>query len=159
MRERGQLPQQGNRPVEGRVNTRTAGFFDAEVYGKPAPQGSKVQGFGRSVREDNPNTKPWRERIARVCELDGYVPMDGPLEAECHFVFEPPKNWDGVSPPSTKATYDTDKLVRAAFDALTMAGVWVDDARCSKHTAERWYVGQDGCPLEEAGVALTVWTR
>lgn len=158
-RVRGQLPQPGARPVEGRVNRRTASFVDLEVYGKPAPKGSYTQGFGRSVKDADPRTKGWTERIARVAALLPGGALDGALEAECHFVFDPPKSWDGVTPPTTKFTYDTDKLVRAAFDGLTQAGVWADDARCSRQTSEKWYVGQKDCPLDEAGCALTVWLR
>lgn len=155
-RKRGQLPQQGESPVEGRVLFSDPGFeLHVEVYGKPAPQGSKNQ-WGA---EDNPNTKPWRERIARVAKQEGWVALDGALESDLAFVFDPPKKWDGVTPPTTKATYDTDKLIRAVHDGITAAGVWVDDARCSKVTAERFYVGQAGAPLREAGALLQVWVR
>ena len=55
--------------------------------------------------------------------------MDGALMARLVFTMPKP-----ASAPKTRKTYpnkkpDGDKLERATFDALTKAGVWVDDAR------------------------------
>lgn len=161
-RERGQLPVAKASPVEGEiVDTRRGKVFHGIVYGEPIPEGSKVQGFGRSVRNANEGKlKPWRDRIKRTMTLKGWEPLDGPLEVSMVFVFTPPKNWDGVTPPHNKTTNDIDKLQRGAYDGLTAAGVWVDDSRVNKvKDAEKMYVGQLGCPLQQAGMVFGVRVR
>lgn len=109
------------------------------VHGVPAPQGSKTRTrFG--VREDNPNTMPWRAAVAAEASrvMNGDELLDGPLWLEALFVFPRPKSHFGSggranvlkeSAPSYHATQpDYDKLARAIGDALT--GIVIrDDAR------------------------------
>lgn len=106
------------------------------VPGIPAPQGSKTRTkFG--VREDNPATKPWRQDVMWHAKeaLNVAVPFAGAVVLEIQFRFPRLKahyRTNGELKPSApmfKTTApDVDKLARAICDALTVAGVWSDDA-------------------------------
>lgn len=156
-RPRGELPTRKASPFQG-GELETDWDFKAVVLGVPYPEGSKVQGWGKSVKDASPKTKEWRGIIKSVCEPLVTEPLDGSLEVEVSFTYAPPKSWDGVTPPTTKTTYDIDKLLRSCFDGLTDAGVWVDDARCTKETAEQFFVGMPGA-LEEPGMVVAVRRR
>lgn len=102
-------------------------WVTVEVEHLPAPQGSHRQGFGKSVRETNPRTQPYREAVAKAC-----APMllDGPLEAQYVFRLMPAPKSDPhrefhTTPP------DLDKLERATNDGLKMGKLIADDARIS----------------------------
>lgn len=156
-RKRGELPPTRVVPVEGSILVSDQGQFAGEVLGEPVPEGSKVQGFGKSVRNANEaKLKPWRARIKKV--FTGSVMLLGPVHVEkIVFVFAPPANWDGSSPPHNRATPDVDKLQRAAFDGLTDAGVWKDDSQvCQMGWVEKCWVGQEGAPLDEPGMYVAV---
>ena len=100
------------------------------VAGVPAPQGSKTR-TRWGMREDNPNTKPWRGAVASDATdaMAGQPPLTGPLVLTAVFYFPRPKShyrtgkhagqlrsdapsWHSIKP-------DGDKLVRAIGDALT----------------------------------------
>jgi crossover junction endodeoxyribonuclease RusA len=111
-----------------------AAVFTLWVPGKPQPQGSKTRGRW-SIYDDNPNTGPWRERIAlaasrRMCDLE-LTPFEPktPLHVELSFVLprlaNAPKT--RAHPPAVTKP-DLDKLIRAVFDALT-GPVLHDDAQ------------------------------
>lgn len=99
-----------------------------EVYGRPAPQGSKKSfGNGRMV-EMSKHVLPWREAVkyAAIQEWRGKPALDGPLAAEMVFYIARPKKpkykWPASAP-------DISKLVRSTEDALTDSGVIADDGR------------------------------
>jgi Holliday junction resolvase RusA-like endonuclease len=157
-RERGQLPERlRDSPTDGRVYP-VGGVFYGEVHGQPIPQGSKKAGIVGYRANGSPYTtimdsnshvlKPWRQKVAKVCYVSGWVPMSGPLLGVAVFWFEPPKSWDGATPPHTKSTCDLDKLCRALGDGLSDAGVWEDDSRCSTWCLEKAYVGQPWLTLQ-----------
>jgi len=124
------------------------------VYGEPAPQGSKTVartgGGGSFVREDNPATVPWRNAVAAeaAAAMDGREPIVGPVELEVIFVFARPKSHyrtgrhAGELKPSAPhycpRRPDVDKLARALGDALSGIVV-VDDAQVVKLRAEKHY--------------------
>ena len=95
------------------------------VNGLPAPQGSKRHvGNGRMI-EASKKVGPWREAVKQAVSLLPLEPLDGPLEISMVFYLPKPKTVKRelpIVPP------DLDKLVRGLFDALTIAGVWQDDA-------------------------------
>lgn len=125
-----------------------AGEYRVVVYGTPAPQGSKhgfVNKFSGKVQmvESSKKVKPWRvdvkaaaeEMIEMYCGLalrngtQGWKPLDGALDVRIIFTLVKPK-----SAPKTRVTFpdkkpDLSKLIRSTEDALTDAGLWVDDAR------------------------------
>lgn len=143
-RERGQLPERRPSPSKGSVYVHDD-TVRIVVLGKPAPQGSKVAVAGRVV-EDNPRTKGWRQVIAEVCSTylpAGWEPLDGPLEVWMTFYFDPPRGAQRGDRPTTRSTYDGDKLQRAIDDGLTQGGVIVDDARIVDWRGSKRYVWPD----------------
>lgn len=128
------------------------------VAGAAAPQGSKRH-VGRGVMiESSKAVKPWREDVRAAC-MDRWVcqgarscyrceqshgawphlkpPIDGPVRLVIDFVRKrptsAPKRW---TPPATTMP-DLSKLVRSTEDAITSAGVWVDDARVTTLVAHK----------------------
>ena len=133
-------------------------LFRCVVYGLPAPQGSKRH-VGKGIMvESSKNVAPWREAVkqaALVVLADGQggleSPLDGPLIVTMEFVLPRPKSAKPDARPDKRP--DLSKLIRAAEDALTDAGVWADDARVVTCNASKWYVGP-GC--ERPGMIVTV---
>lgn len=99
-----------------------------------APQGSHKQGFGKSVRESNPKTEPYRQAVADACQrwhdehmLGEPLQLDGYLEVRIDFYMPPVASDPGRRFPNTAP--DIDKLVRSTFDGITRSKMWKDDAR------------------------------
>lgn len=127
------------------MSARTVSFW---ADGVPVPQGSKRamrhSKTGKVVMfDDNDWLEGWRTLVgvkARAALLRaGGGPFDGPLDVRLGFYFPRPKSHFGTGRNAglVKATApewhtskpDIDKLERAVFDALTIAGFWVDDSR------------------------------
>lgn len=142
VRPRGQLPVKAK--VEyGVVRLLPGDGVSVVVYGRPAPQGSKTP----LLEESNPRTKPWRAAIKKVCDdykPADFVPLDGALEVDVWFYFDPPASATKGDLPTTKHTYDGDKLTRALFDGLVEGGVIVDDARVVDGHFHKRYVWDGG---------------
>lgn len=129
------------------------------VLGEPQPQGSKtiVQRKGRRpvVREDNPDTAPWRARVeaAAFRAMADQEIRTGPLRLTATFVFRRPAgHWGtgrnhGVLKPSSplyvRTRPDVDKLLRAVGDAI-IGIVCRDDAQLVIVHAEKHY-GEPAC--------------
>lgn len=129
------------------------------VAGRPAPQGSK-DAFRHKhsgkvvVVEKSKAVKPWREDVRQALLDDtghARVRFDGPVHVQLEFVMPRPKSMPKTraTPPHTKKP-DADKLARAILDAVTSAGVWVDDSHvvdlhATKRTAE--LTEQHGCHI------------
>lgn len=120
------------------------------VYGIPIPQGS-TKAFMRPgmkhpvVTADNAKTKPWRQAIVDAARSTHQAPIEGPVSLGVVFYLPRPKSAPKrVVEPAKKP--DLDKLLRAACDALTAAGVWRDDAQVvSVHTSKLYAGGaRDG---------------
>lgn len=141
--------------------------FYADARGIPAPQGSKKHvGRGRMV-EVSKKLKPWRKAVtqqAKAALPEDWEPLDGPLHAE--FTFHLPRP---ASAPKTRdipaiRMPDLSKLVRAVEDALTDAGVWVDDARVVAEVTNKRYSVTEALPKifdpkihRETGVSIKVF--
>jgi Holliday junction resolvase RusA-like endonuclease len=112
--------------------------FRFVVHGIPAPQGSKKAfvAAGRAMmKESNADAHAlWRNQVSLAATEAhrGRPPLTGPLRLFVEFRFPMPKSrpkyvrdlrsvWKTTAP-------DTDKLIRSVGDALTAAGVIVDDA-------------------------------
>lgn len=154
-RERGQLPERRPSPDRGSVHV-SHGVVRVITLGKPAPQGSKVAVRGRVV-EDNVRTSGWRDMVETVCKTylpADHEPLDGPLEVWLSFYFDPPRTAQRGDRPTTRSTYDVDKLMRALGDALTAGGVITDDSRIVDAHISKWYAWPDeGEPRAEAVVS------
>lgn len=134
-----------------------------QVYGTPAPQGSKkfvgmVGGHGMMV-ESSKKVKPWRQDVkaAALSVRNGAPPLEGPVIARMVFTLPKP-----ASAPKRKRTYpdkkpDLSKLVRSTEDALTDAGIWRDDARVIAYTRlAKVFPGEDPEALSSPGVRITI---
>lgn len=132
------------------------GVLEVYVPHIAAPQGSHRQGFGKSVRETNPKTEPYRQAVADACEreLENWIwtPLDGPLAMDVSFYMPPPPKSD----PDRRYPHvapDLDKLLRSTCDGLTRGKVWKDDARLVEVTARKVHAER----LEHTGVRIRVW--
>lgn len=143
-------------------------FLTATVHGRPATQGSKSAFVVRrrngtvraGMREAGSDAlKPWREAVrSTVRDVIGraWEPVEGPVEVVVTFSLPKP-----ASAPKRRRTWpvgarsgDVDKLTRAVFDALTDAGVWVDDSQVVRVDAGKVFVG-DG--LSSPGAVVSVF--
>lgn len=123
------------------------------AYGLPAPQGSKryvgTSKAGRGIMvESSKAVAPWREAVkfaaTRERERIGMRdPLDGPLQVEMTFSMPRPKSAPKSRHRPDRAP-DLSKLIRSTEDALTDAGVWIDDARVVECRARKVYVGTGG---------------
>lgn len=140
-------------------------LLDFTVHGEPQPQGSKTVARSKSgathVREDNPDTQPWRNAVAaaaRAAMLDtgaDGVLLAGPLRLVAAFTFGRPRSHFGTgrnagrlkpsAPTHCDKRPDLDKLVRAIGDALTGTAV-VDDAAVVELVATKRY-GSPACRI------------
>lgn len=145
------------------------------VYGDPAPQGSKsFKGMRASAKtgkqvpilvESSEKVDPWRARVegaARQTKLGrrGF-PLTGPLEMGVIFSLSRPVRMPeervvgGIALPMCYP--DTSKLLRSTEDALTSAGVWLDDAQVVNfRELGKRYVGEPGA-LDRPGAVVRVW--
>lgn len=93
------------------------------VYGRPAPQGSKVAVSRHYLKESSPYLRDWRDAVKKAGALErvrlGWARgLDEPLALAVVLAVA----GDPAEPP------DLDKLVRAIGDGLTDSGLIKDDA-------------------------------
>lgn len=136
------------------------------VYGSPAPQGSKkfvgIHGGRGVLAESSKKVKPWRsdvkdaaERAVREHALA--APLDGPLLVSMVFTMPKP-----TSAPKTRRTWpdkkpDVSKLARSTEDAISDAGLWVDDARVVEYgRLAKVFPGEDPDSLQSPGVRVRI---
>jgi Holliday junction resolvase RusA-like endonuclease len=133
------------------------------VYGRPVPQGSK-RVFGGHVVESNKNLKPWRQDVvsaAQIAAEDAGItaPICLPVAVDVSFCFARPRSHYGTgrnadvikaSSPGQHHTQkpDGDKLLRALFDALTVAGVVRDDSYIAHCHWTKWWAESDYMAVE-----------
>lgn len=150
------------------MSPRGEALLSVHVVGAPKQQGSKrgfvVQAKGaarpRAVIVDD-NKKPlkdWRTDVVLGCQreveaaTDVSWPLTGPIAVRLIFAMPKPARpkwpWPAVKP-------DIDKLERAVLDAMTDAGVWVDDAQVVDLHAVKQYPGPD-IGQHVPGVRITV---
>lgn len=151
-------------PAPGVPGAIVGGPLTFDVYGPPQPQGSKRVGFhgARSVVLDSNDKalRPWREAVKHAAlEVlgDDHEPYDEPLVVEVTYTVAKP-----ASAPRRRLSWprrkpDLDKLVRGTFDALSDAGLWVDDARVVELTARKCYPDEGLDALRAPGARIAVW--
>ena len=134
-----------------------------EVDGIPRPKGS-TRAFvrhGRAViTAANKKTAPWARTIIDVAQrFAPPVPFDEPVEVWLHFRLPRLAGHSGKhglkpSAPTWQSTKpDIDKLVRAALDALTVAGFWSDDSRVASLSVQKVYSDAPGVTIFVGAVA------
>ena len=137
------------------------------VYGMPAPQGSKkfvgVTKTGRGLLvESSKKVKPWRQDVLAAAirvreQFAAQCPLDGPLLVSMVFTLPKP-----ASAPKKRRTWpdkmpDVSKLARSTEDAISDAGLWVDDARVVGYTRlAKVFPGEDPEALSSPGVRISV---
>ena len=133
-----------------------------EVYGFPAPQGSKAVYNGRVVEQSAKTLKPWRKAIADACHewvTDDHVFLLGPVKIEIDFYL--------VRPPSVKMNKrafpivppDIDKLCRSTLDGVSQGLngkvgdglIWADDSLVIELIARKYYADD-----REPGATITI---
>jgi Holliday junction resolvase RusA-like endonuclease len=127
------------------------------VAGDPIPQGS-ARAFvvkGRAVvTTDNPRLKAWRREVAEAARAvlrADHVAWDFPVAVWIDARMPRPKTVSREFPTGAREG-DADKIARAVLDAMTEAGVYVDDSRVVSLTIDQRYAEP---PEDSPGV--TVW--
>ena len=115
------------------------------AIGRPARQGSKsafVRGGRAQMVEADKNLPQWRKDVIAAARsamtASGWVKLDDPADVSIIMLLPRPKTVTRPY-PDRQSDGDGDKYARAIFDALTKAGVWVDDSRAVDHTARKRY--------------------
>ena len=132
-------------------------MVSAWVPGVAVPQGS-MKHVGRGImRHSNASgIVLYRAQVGAavtkaVDDAGVLLPLEGPLTLDATFVLARPK-----SAPRKRVWPDRrpalDKMVRALGDALTEAGLWLDDAQVVQVNASKIYVGS---PEDSYGVPGT----
>ena len=129
------------------------------VLGTPAGQGSKafkgIHGGKAIMVESSKKLQPWRDAVlAAALQAMNGIPSEplfrGAVAVHATFYFARPKAHfrtgrnchllrDGAPRFYQSTKPDIDKVLRATFDALTSAGVWVDDARVAEEISRKLY--------------------
>lgn len=134
------------------------------AIGLPGPQGSKRY-VGKSKKgkaimvESSDKVKPWRESVkaSAIAVMAGASPLAGPLLVTMVFTMPKPQ-----SAPKRTQTWpcrmpDLSKLARSTEDALTDAGVWLDDAQVVEYLRlAKVYPGESEDSLHCPGVVIRI---
>lgn len=126
-----------------------------DVYGRPAPQGSKKSVGNNRFIEASKYLPAWRKAvkeaaIAAVAD-SGWETLQGAVRLECVFYLERPATIKLSARPLPIKPPDISKLLRAVEDSLTDAGVWGDDSQVITAKATKFYA-DDRAP----GVIATI---
>lgn len=124
-------------------------LLSVRVHGTPSPQGSKkafvVGGKARIVDQNPTGLANWRNAVAEATVTARTEAALETVEVACglflRFYMPRPKSAAKRNLPHVKP--DLDKLVRATMDALTSAGLYLDDALVVQVYAEKVYAGDD----------------
>ena len=128
-------------------------YFD--VYGIPAPQGSKKSIGNNRFVEASKKLPAWRKAVKASAESaianSDWVQLSGP--AELHIVFYLPRPQSVTAGRRLLPTVppDIDKLIRAVADSCSDALVWSDDSLVCKVTAFKIYDD-----ARDAGASVTI---
>lgn len=133
------------------------------VVGQPGAQGSKRH-VGRGVMvESSKKVAPWRQDVTAAAMSAikdvGWDTLTGRTTVSIIFFFTRPKSHyrtgkragelreDAPLVVTSRAAGDVDKLLRSTFDALTTAGVWLDDSLVVDVRARKEYGRQAGAQI------------
>ena len=111
------------------------------ISGIPAPQGSKRHvGNGRMI-EASKKVGPWRQAVFEQTRGLVFEKFTVPVSVTVTFFLTKPSSVKRLLP---SVPPDLDKLERGLFDALTIAGVWEDDALVVECHSAKLYAGERG---------------
>lgn len=134
-----------------------------EVYGRPAPQGSKSPKGrtkeGRVIMVESSKYLPeWRETLRSVLlPARPPEPFSGPVVVRMVFSIAKPKSAPRKRLRPTSRP-DTLKLARAVEDQMTQCGIWADDSLAVEYTrlAKVWAGSDDPDAMDLPGVRVWV---
>ena len=128
-------------------------FF--EVYGIPAPQGSKKSVGNNRFVEASKKLPAWRKAVKEAAERAvtdfDWVTLSGPAELSVVFFLPRPKSVAPGKRILPTVPPDIDNLIRAVSDSCSNALVWEDDSLVCKVSAYKIYDDQ-----RDAGAMITV---
>jgi len=130
-----------------------------EVYGQPAPQGSKRAfinkhtGRAAVIESSHDRVRSWRQAVLEATLNSVIQPafqtFTGPVHLLVTFRLPRPRSHYRTgknahllrdqAPLFPAGTPDLSKLVRSTEDALTDAGAWADDAQVVRCTSQKIY--------------------
>jgi len=120
------------------------------VYGEPKgkPSARAVVRNGRAGTYTPSTAGEWMQAVvlaARDAGL-GVAPIDGALAVAIDVYMPRPKSLMRKKDPEheivCRTKPDADNLAKAILDALTTAGVWIDDAQVVELHVHKWYVAK-----------------
>lgn len=125
--------------------------FELFVEGKPESQGSMRIYNGRIVHSAGRGLRAWRDKIANQVNealLAIQQPVwDGPVTLDLTF-YLPMTSKTQVDRAAHIKRPDLDKLARAVLDALTQAGLYIDDCQVSSLRLQKKYGLTPGVQIE-----------
>ena len=127
-----------------------------EIFGNPAPQGSKRIIKGRLIEASSEKLRKWRKEIARVCTeartRDEDLFFLGPVRVEVVFFMPRPASVKQEKRPWPIVPPDLDKLCRGLLDGIGQSElIWGDDSQVVNLLATKVYA--DG---REPGASVTI---
>lgn len=142
-----------------------------EVVGQVAGQGSKRHVGGGRMIESSKRVAPWRQDVTAAA-LDAiagdplFFPMLSPVAVTVTFWFPRPKyhyfagdlarGVREIAPKWQSKPPDIDKCLRSTYDALTIAGVWKDDAQVAYVNAMKRYATDRGTDCQSPGASIYI---
>lgn len=124
--------------------------IEFDVFGTPGTAGSKtavVRGGKAVMFSSSKTVAPWRQDVvaaARAAMPADWVPLTGPIMLNMTIWLPRPKTAPKTVDILPAKGLDIDKLMRGTADAMTNAGVWVDDSQITFAILSKFYsVGPD----------------
>jgi Holliday junction resolvase RusA-like endonuclease len=142
------------------------------VLGTPGPQGSKRHVGGGRMVESSKKVAPWRDAVradaVEAAHECGLATLDQPLVVDMVFTTVRPASHyragrnahllRDTAPARPSGMPDLSKLARSTEDALTMAGIWRDDARVVEYgRLAKVYAGEDVDALDCPGAVIRIY--
>lgn len=122
-----------------------------QVFGEPAPQGSKRVYNGRIVEAGSKKLKPWRKAIADACFnllTEEHSLITGPVKVEVDFYLPRPSSISQKKRALPIVPPDIDKLCRSLLDGLNQGAdsgkvgdgiIYADDSQVVELIARKYY--------------------
>lgn len=116
-------------------------MIELDIYGEPAPQGSKKVIRGRLIEASGDKLKRWRKAIAQACsDYQAENILLGPIAVEVAFYLTRPASVKQTKRPFPIVPPDLDKLSRALLDGIGQSeAIWGDDSQVVMLRAYKYY--------------------
>lgn len=118
-------------------------ILEIEIFGDPAPQGSKRLMRGRIIEASSEKLKKWRKAIALECQrhrLETDAFFVGAVRVEATFYLARPKSVSVEKRALPIVPPDVDKLARGLLDGIGQSEmVWGDDSQVTDLQVKKVY--------------------